>query len=1226
VSKEPGASARDRWLVRVDTGGTFTDGWARDPAGAERRCKVLSSGVLRSTILDGAGGTELRLAGDFGAADGVLVGFRLTTGALVTGWHRDERLLLLDRDPGLAAGAVVELGTGEEAPVVAARLLTRTAPHHPFPPMQFRLATTKGTNALLERTGEAGVLLVTEGFEDLLRIRDQRRPELFALRQEQVPPVFTRTVGVRERIGADGRILEPLDEEALREEVGRLRRDGVKVAAVALLNAYANPSHERRVGELLRDAGMGHVSLSQELAGGVRLLPRAETAVANAYLAPVMTRFVEAVAAGCGGRDLELMTSAGFLKPAARYRPMDSLLSGPAGGVMGALAAAQAAGFDRVLAFDMGGTSTDVARLEGKPSFRYEQQIGPVRVMAPAVRIETVAAGGGSICRWRNGGLEVGPESAGANPGPASYGRGGPLTITDVNLLSGCMDAAKAGIPLDASAASRRLEELKRVMRDEGAAVPSDEELLEGLREIAVERMADAIRTVSLRDGYDPAGYVLVAFGGAGPQHACAVAAKLGVREILVPGDAGLLSAWGLHRSARQSIVDRQVLEELGDGGCDLPELVAALAQQAVDGLAADATVSRYLVELRLRGQDASLEVEFDEAPDPAGAVSAFRQKYESLYGYDVPAGRTIEVVALRVVAAERLDPLEAEVFGAGGGPVEGRRVMQDAFRTCVVDPGWEVAEGSRGGLLMRQIAGPVAAAPAWSREVEAELFRCRFENVVGEMGELLRRTAISTNVKERLDFSCALLDRDGFLVVNAPHIPVHLGALGLCVRRVSEGRAWKRGDMIVVNHPGFGGSHLPDITVVSPVFDADGALLAFVANRAHHAELGGLSPGSMPAAATCLADEGVVIPPILLFDGGTKHFAVVEAHFRAARHPSRALDDNLADLAAQAAANRHGVRAMERLATQWSSGVVSRNMQRLYARAARIMKARISSQHENAWQAEDTMDDGTPLRVAIRRRDDGLRVDFTGSGGVHPGNLNATPAIVRSAVLYVLRVWVEEDLPLNEGLLEGVELVIPHGVLNPGFTEADRDCPAVVGGNVETSQRVVDILLMALGLQANGQGTMNNLLFGSKRFGYYETIGGGSGAGPGWHGMSGTHVHMSNTSITDPEILERRYPVRVREFALRRGSGGVGKWSGGDGLVRELEFTDGMTVSLLTQRRLNAPHGAHGGAGGSPGRQMLVRADGSVEELPPVVSFVVRASERLRIETPGGGGWSETD
>lgn len=1221
-------SAHPSWLIRVDTGGTFTDGWAQSPEGRQVRCKVLSSGILRTQIVRRIDECGFELRSGLGAPEGVLCGFEVqggTCSALVVGWDPKHRLLRVDQPCPWAVGELLEFSTGEEAPIVAARLMTGIAPADSFPKLDFRLATTRGTNALLERRGAEGVLLITEGFEDLLRVRDQRREDLFALDQSLPPPVFERSIGVVERVDADGSISKSLNEEQVRAEIAKLRESGVAVVAVALLNSYANPEHEVRIGELLREAGIEHYSLSHELTQRVRLLPRAETVAANAYLAPIMTRFVESVQSRLTGGTLELLTSAGYLKSADHYEPIDSLLSGPAGGVVGALVSAQRARRNRILAFDMGGTSTDVARLEGAPSLRYEQEIGPVRVVAPAIEIETVAAGGGSICQWRRGGLEVGPESAGADPGPACYGRGGPLTITDVNLLLDYMEAGKAGIPLDRTAAQQRFEELKETIVSEGGTPGSDRELLEGMREIAVERMAEAINRVSLREGYDPSEYTLVAFGGAGPQHACAVADKLGIREILIPGDAGLLSAWGLHRSVREHLVEQQLLTTWSDLTAEAWEtLRAAMEDEVVTALGKVAVIKRRLFELRLLGQDSGIEISSTEHWPLEKLRSQFEERYRALYGYDVPEGRAVELVAVRLIGAELGEEQDWEEFSLGEEILSRPRVMQDSFRTCLVEPGWAVCDGSAGSLWLARGEGQ-QKAKGWSAEVEAELYRCRFENVVEEMGELLRRTAISTNVKERLDYSCALMDAEGKLVVNAPHIPVHLGALGECVRQVSKGRTWRQGDMVVVNHPGMGGSHLPDVTVVSPVM-VDGEVIAYVANRAHHAEIGGRTPGSMPAQATSLAEEGVVLSPQLLFSEGKDRFPEVKEVFEGAAYPSRMLEDNLADLAAQAAANRHGVAAVLGLVEGATVGVLHRNMDRLSQRAAEVMAERISQMEDGvSWTAEDALDDGTAICVKVSKREDGfLLIDFSDSGAEHGGNLNATPSIVRSAVLYCLRALVAEDIPLNEGLLDRVEIRTPPGILNPSFPEDLTKCPAVVGGNVETSQRVVDVLLEALGLQAHGQGTMNNFLFGTDRFGYYETIGGGSGAGPGWPGMSGTHVHMSNTAITDPEILERRFPVQLRRFGLRPGSGGRGCWNGGDGLVREVEFQERMTVSFLTQRRRRSPSGGAGGEGGNPGRQLLVRSGQEPEALPEICSLEVQPGDRIVIETPGGGGWGE--
>lgn len=1218
--------AEECWKVRVDTGGTFTDGWALSPDGDEHRCKLLSSSVIRVRIEKVLAGGRYQLGRAHGVSGNFLRGFQVEGGGVVDDWNPEEDLLSIKGGPAFARGDALQMFTGEEAPVLALRILTSTPLGNPFPDVDFRVSTTKATNALLERRGRKGVLITSAGFEDLLRIGDQRRPHLFDLRQSLEDPVFDSCVGLRGRIDASGRIVEPLSKAEGVDLVTKLKADSIEVVAVALLNSYANPVHEQEVRDWLREAGISSISLSTDLTSAIRLLPRAETATANAYLSPVMDSFVAAISRGMNNGSVELLTSGGGLKDAADYRPIDSLLSGPAGGVRGAMEVARSAGYDKVISFDMGGTSSDISRINGAPILRYEQKIGPARVAAPSIKIETVAAGGGSICQWSGGALAVGPESAGADPGPACYGKGGPLTVTDVNLLLGLMDPTRAGIPLDVEAAWARLHELQSQMEHDGVSPGSEQQLLEGLREIAIERMAEAIRKVSIREGCDPSTYALVAFGGAGPQHACGVAAKIGIREILIPGDAGLLSARGLHHCSREKIVEHQVLSRLDVLSEGWVERVEALIQEALEALGEGGALARILCEMRLWGQDSTLELEMHVIPERDELERGFLERYRELYGYDPPAGKEIELVALRVVARVAERGLLPEEFGPAL-PVETMEVIQDAFRTCVIEPGWSWAKGSRGGMhLVRQdqIAPSLRTlSSGWSQEIEAELFRCRFEGLVEEMGELLRRTAMSPNIKERLDFSCALLDAAGRLVVNAPHIPVHLGAIGLCVRKVGEGRKWKDGDMVMVNHPAFGGSHLPDVTLISPVFFEEG-LIGFIANRAHHAEIGGKAPGSMPAEARCLEEEGVVIPPILICESGRSRFKAIEDLFRSSRYPSRMLGDNLADLAAQIACNHHGVRALQALARGSSCDVVLRNMEGLRHHASQVMRSKLAPVIGHRWHGEDVLDDGTRIQVLLRGSKEGLHVDFSGSGPVHAGNLNATEAIVRSAVLYVLRAWVGDDLPLNEGLLDDVRIKTPEGILSPVFTEDPAICPAVVGGNVETSQRVVDVLLDALDLQANSQGTMNNFLFGNTAFAYYETIGGGSGAGPGWCGLSGTHVHMSNTAITDPEILERRFPVRILGFSLRDGSGGRGHWDGGCGLQREFEFLEDMTVSMLTQRRRKGPRGKKGGAAGLPGRQFKVRVDGTREELPAICSVAVKAGERVLIQTPGGGGWGK--
>ena len=1199
-----------KWLVRADTGGTFTDGWALDGGGKERRCKVLSSGCVRGMVEEVIGECSYRVRGLDGYGS-----------AFFENWFCEGMRVLKQEgevftfERSLLGEGVVELRTGEEAPVLAARILTRTMLGADFPEMDFRVATTRGTNALLEGKGVEPVLFVTKGFRDLPTIRDQRRPDLFARVIRKRPAITSQVVEVEGRVSVTGEVLLELEEYFLRKVARDWVARGKKVAVVALLHADRFPAMEKRVEKILWEEGFEDVSTSADLGARLGFLPRMETALANGYLGPVMNSFKKRV--GELGK-VSFLTSSGGLQERADYEPVDSLLSGPAGGLLGALEVAKAAGFDRVLTFDMGGTSTDVARLEGTIPLCYEQSIGPVRVRRPGVKMETVAAGGGSICRWYQGGLEVGPHSAGADPGPACYGRGGPLTVTDVNFLLGNLDEERVGIPLSRKAAEESFEDLKREMRKGGAVVPLDRELLEGLRSIAVERMAEAVRSISVGEGFEPGEYTLVAFGGAGPQHACELAESLGVSRVLVPGDAGLLSAWGLHRARKERVKEVQVLqlmEELGDQWGDLLRGIRAEAE----GLVMGSVLSSWLIEVRVAGQAALIELAFEGSELPAleALEQEFSQCYQARYGYERPLGHSLEVVMVRGVAQEEGKDEEFEVFEKEEA---GADFLSGDYCTILIGEGWRARRGSQGSLLLER--GFRKQVVVREGAVGEELMRARFESIAGRMGELLQRTALSANVKERLDFSCALLDGEGRLLVNAPHIPVHLGALGVCVRKVSEQREWRRGDVLVVNHPGFGGSHLPDVTVVSPVF-GQGGVVAYVANRAHHSEIGGKAPGSMPGDATCLEEEGVVLNPRLLVDAGKECFDEVEEILRSAKYPSRAVAENIADLHAQVASSRAGVQGMEGLLFQFGEEQVLRGMNSLYARAARLMAERLKM--TRTWRAEGSMDDGSVVKVLLRSEEGSLEVDLRESASSHPGNLNATAGVTRSAILYALRLWLDEDLPLNEGLLERVQIRAEGTFLEPEFAEEWSLCPAVVGGNVETSQRIVEVVLRALGVGAESQGTMNNLLFGNEHFGYYETIGGGSGATKCSDGASGVHVHMTNTAITDPEVLEYRFPVRLWEFSLRKGSGGEGVRCGGEGLVREIEFLEEVTVTLLTQRRLIGPEGEGGGSDGEQGEQWLF-SEGSQRRLPGVGTLPVASGSRIRIETPGGGGWGDPE
>jgi 5-oxoprolinase (ATP-hydrolysing) len=1292
------------WRVWVDTGGTFTDCLALDPDGRLHRAKVLSTSALRGSVEQAPNPVRLRVRESWAAPADLVRGFRFRLLGIaheeveVEGYEPEAGLLHLTRSPGvpIEPGAAFEVISPEEAPVLAARLVTRTPAERPLPPLEMRLATTRGTNALLERSGAAVAFFVTRGFRDLLKIGTQQRPDLFALDIQRSEPHYQTVVEVPERLDADGDVLEPLDVAMLAPVVTRLIDQGVRVAAISLMHSYRNPRHELLLRELLLRSGFRHVSCSATLAPAIKLLPRAETAVANAYLAPVVEGYLERVRGALADGGLRVMTSAGGLVRPEDFQPKDSLLSGPAGGVVGAARAGRAAGAERVIAFDMGGTSTDVARIDGDFEYTWEHEVGGVRLVAPALAIHSVAAGGGSVCIADAGGVRVGPESAGAAPGPACYGAGGPLTLTDANLLLGRLDPARFGIPIAWDAAADAVDALRETVQHRTGEDAPRERLLQGFLDIANERMADAIREISVRKGYDPADYALVAFGGAGGQHACAIAARLGMTRVVVPADAGLLSALGLGHAVLERFATRQVLRPLDEAEPELDSWLAALADEAVaalrrEGVADDEIVlRRRIAELRYHGQETALEVGLGEGlkneesrskngrgdggetetdssffirpSSSTGLAAAFERRYTELYGHRPPAARAIELVSLRVVAstrpeavrpAEPADAFDAEPSGQArafvnggwrevptyeraalrpGARLRAPALVWEAHSTTLVEAGWNAEVDPSGALVLRaaEAAEATVAAPAGGDAergaqpgvVREELFTHRFRAIVGEMGEMLRRTALSTNVKERLDFSCALLDAGGELVANAPHIPVHLGALGECVRRVAAALPLEPGDVAVTNHPGYGGSHLPDVTVVTPVHTDAGALIGYVANRAHHAEIGGSRPGSMPPAATTLVEEGVVIAPTYLARRGEARWDELRALLSDAPFPSRAAADNLADLAAQLAANHRGAELLRALAAAHGAPTVHEQMRTLTARAERRVREALA-RRAGVYEAEERLDDGSPIRVRIEVGEQGAaRIDFAGSAPVHAGNLNATPAVVRSAVLYVLRLLIDEPLPLNEGLLRAVELAIPEGILNPPFPADAARAPAVVGGNVETSQRLVDTLIRALGLAACSQGTMNNLLFGSDSFGYYETVCGGAGAGPGRHGASAVHTHMTNTRITDPEVVEHRYPVRVERFGVRRGSGGAGRWKGGDGAVRELRFLKPMSLSLLSQHRIERPYGMDGGEPGAAGRQKLIRASGETLRLEGIDACEVEPGDRLVLETPGGGAW----
>ena len=1242
-----------KWKLAVDVGGTFTDAVAIAPNGQRLATKVLSMSAVRmnANLRDSnslaLSSRAVRPSRGFIGMDVVLPGAsRGSTLARIVAFDVGTSIATLDRAWTGAANAVVDLVADEEAPTLAARLITETPVGERVPSLELRLATTRGTNALLERTGARTAWFVTKGFADLLHIGDQTRPDLFARDIAPRRPLASHVVEVTGRLASNGDEIAIHDRDALAADARRAVAAGYVDAALTLVHGWRRPDLEGELAGVLRNAGFLRVTTGAASAPFPGLLARAETTVLDAWLGPVLASYLDRVRSSLNGADVLVMTSAGTLVRREVFSPKQGLLSGPAGGVAGALEAGRRSGISQLITFDMGGTSTDTARLAGSPDLDSTHSVGGVRLAAPAVAVESVAAGGGSICRVDRGIPVVGPESAGSKPGPACYGAGGPLTITDCNLLLGRIPEDRFGIAVNRAAAEARVAELLTAL---GSPV-GREELLEGFLAIADERMAEAVREVSVRRGYDPKDHALVAFGGAGGLHACAVASRLGIERVLVPQNQGLLSAVGALSATRSCVVREAVVAPLDECAPKLEAVFERLERTALNELDAAGDVEitfERTAEMRQLGQESTLDVRCEHG----GLLAAeFSARHVAAFGMH-PGERGLEVVAVRLraaVAAVKEDAQSlsrnprsvvpaaiSDVFMNGvshatpvferaaldiGAALNGPALIVESHGTTLVAAGWRVTVDSAHALCVTRLASDVVVRRASS--IELELYTHRFRSIAYEMGEVLRRASVSTNIKERLDFSCAVLDAEGRLVVNAPHIPVHLGAMGLCARSLLENEEVRPGDSFVVNHPAFGGSHLPDVTVMTPVFTRDGTLIAWVGSRAHHAELGGIVPGSMPPAARSLSEEGVAIAPLRISIGGKTDLSAVSQCLSGAPYPTRALKDNLSDILAAESANRRGSARLLELAEVYGVGPVSGAMNDLRRRAEVVVTEALRVLGTAPRGATSYLDDGTRIQVSISF--DGARpvIDFAGTSGVHTGSLNATPAVTRACVLYALRLLVDEPLPLNEGFLEAIDLRVPEGLLNPRFDADPRLCPGVVAGNVETSQRVVDTLLAALGTGAMSQGTMNNVTFGHAHGSHYETVGGGAGATARANGASGVQVHMTNTRITDPEVLESRHAVRIESFEFRRGSGGAGRHRGGDGLRRSYRFLVPMTVSLLAQRRASGPDGASGGEAGAPGTQHVMRADGTLVKVDAMSTFVVGAGDVLVVETPGGGGF----
>ncbi|MFD1786538.1 hydantoinase B/oxoprolinase family protein [Sphingomonas floccifaciens] len=1126
----------------------------------------------------------------------------------------------------------------------------------PLPQCAIRIGTTIATNALLERQGEPVLLAITRGFGDALTIGYQDRPDIFARAIRRAAPLFADVVEIDERVTEDGTVLRPLDREAAAAAFGRAYAAGLRAVAIVLVHGWKHPAHEAALADLAAAAGFTQISVSHRTAPLIRLVARGDTTLADAYLSPVLGRYVDGLQASLGD-GLLFMQSSGGLVAGERFGGKDALLSGPAGGIVGMARTAAAAGFDRVIGFDMGGTSTDVSLYAGAYDRRSDAVLAGVRVAVPMMRIDTVAAGGGSICHFDGGRLLVGPASAGADPGPTCYRRGGPLTVTDCNLVLGKLQPEHFPAlfgpgrdqPLDRAASVAALDTLLDEVEAATGERLAREAAAEGLVGIAVANMARAIRAVSVARGEDPAAYALACFGGAGGQHACLVADALGMGQVLIHPLAGVLSAVGIGLAERSVVREATVALPLADAA--LTEALAALEAEAAAALAAQGVTTRrttVLVQIRYARNDQTIAVDWDT---PEAMAAAFAAAHRQRFGFVGDDGLVVEQLRVEASAGDgaqalpapalpdvSADPVgQAEMYLAGaprtapvhrrgglavGAIVAGPALIIDPVSTVVVEPGWRARVLTDGTLLLdRSEARAEAAADGAVDPIRLEIFAGLFMGIAEEMGAALQRSAASVNIRERLDFSCALFDGDGALVANAPHIPVHLGSMGESIRTVIAARAgtMREGQVYALNDPYRGGTHLPDITVIMPVFAGGDAPAWFVAARGHHADVGGTTPGSMPPDSRTLAEEGVVFDDVTIVDGGVLQEAAIRDLLANGPYPARNIDQNIADLAAQVAACARGADGLRQLARQQAAAVVTRYMAHVQSHAERVARRMIAGLSDG--QFRYALDDGAvvEVRVTVDRAGGTATIDFTGTSEQRPSNFNAPLAVTRAAVLYVLRLLVDDAVPLNEGFLRPVTIIVPEGsMLNP------RAPAAVVAGNVEVSQVVTDALLGALGAMAASQGTMNNLTFGDEAYQYYETIAGGAGAGPGHAGADAIQTHMTNSRLTDPEVLETRYPVLVERFAIRRGSGGAGRWRGGDGTVRRLRFLAPLRAGILSNRRVVPPFGLAGGADGRVGVNRVERADGSIEPLASTARIDMAAGDVLVIETPGGGGYGE--
>jgi 5-oxoprolinase (ATP-hydrolysing) len=1171
----------------------------------------------------------------------------------------------------------------EDAAVEGIRRLLDLAPGEPITPLQVagvKMGTTVATNALLERKGERTVLVITRGFRDALRIATQARPRLFDRRIVLPEMLYERVIEAQERVAAHGEIISSLDAVALSAQLRQAHGDGFRSCAIVFLHGYRYVHHELAAASLAREIGFTQVSVSHRVSPLMKLVPRGDTTVVDAYLSPILRRYCDRLAQLMPGVPLFFMQSSGGLTQAHRFHGKDAILSGPAGGIVGMVRTAQAYGHAKLIGFDMGGTSTDVSHFAGEYERAFDTEVGGVRVRAPMMSIHSIAAGGGSIIHFDGARLRVGPDSAGASPGPASYRRDGPLTVTDANVLLGRIQPAffprvfgpAADEPLDGEIVARRFGELAQRMTSATGRSMASEEVAGGALRIAVGSMANAVKRISVMRGHDVTGYTLQCFGGAGGQHAGLVADALGMSRVFIHPLAGVLSAYGMgladQIAMREAAVERELNEEAFtqatlSAARLLDEAAAELKEQ---GLAGDALRSVVRVHVRYQGTDTALPCALPAQVPPLEGVRRIREEFERSYrrrfeftvlgsalvieavaveciapGADTPASAPLDTATpyeptadadismycladaqpagwrdARLYRAETLQP---------GARVLGPAILADRHATTVVEPGWEAQVLDGGCIELQRVQRRIGerAAGAHVDPVMLELFNNIFMNIAEQMGLRLQNTAYSVNIKERLDFSCALFDGVGALIANAPHMPVHLGSMSESIRTVIDRNPQMRsGDVFVLNDPYHGGTHLPDITVVTPVYlsAADAAPSFFVASRGHHADIGGITPGSMPPFSALIGEEGVLIDNFRLVECGVLREAAMRELLLSGAHPSRNPAQNLADMRAQIAANAKGSAELKALVAQYGLNTVIAYMQHVQDNAEESVRRVITSLKDGHFILP--LDNGSRIEVAVRvdAESRSARIDFTGTSAQTPDNFNAPRAVTTAAVLYVFRTLVNDDIPLNAGCLKPLQIILPDAcMLNP------EPPSAVVAGNVETSMCVTNALYGALGAMAASQCTMNNFTFGNGEYQYYETIAGGSGAGPEFDGTSVVQTHMTNSRLTDPEVLEFRFPVRLESYEIRASSGGAGRWKGGDGGVRRVRFLESMTASILSNGRTVGSFGMAGGEPGAVGENYIERADGRVEKLAHIGQAQVQPNDVMVICTPGGGGYGKS-